>query len=82
MQITSSSPQTPRPPLRVVREAQGLTLRQVADRAEMDPAQLSRVERGQGSLSIDALARLADVLSLRELGRLLSPYRKPGGRAP
>ena len=79
MQITSSSTQTPRPPLRVVREAQGLTLRQVADRADIDPAQLSRVERGQGSLSIDALARLADVLLLRELARLLSPYRKPGG---
>jgi transcriptional regulator with XRE-family HTH domain len=40
----------------------------------MDPGQLSRVERGQMSLSIKALARLARVLSLRDLYRMLKPY--------
>jgi transcriptional regulator with XRE-family HTH domain len=40
----------------------------------MDPAQLSRVERGRGQLSVVALARLANVLELKELSRLLAPY--------
>jgi hypothetical protein len=32
------------------------------------------VELGERSLSIDSLARLAQVLGLRELERLLTPY--------
>jgi transcriptional regulator with XRE-family HTH domain len=68
--------QTQIPPLRAVRIAQGLTLRQAAERAQMTPAHLSRVERGQKQLSVDALGRLADVLGLRDLARLLAPYRE------
>jgi transcriptional regulator with XRE-family HTH domain len=64
------------PPLRAVREAQGYSLREVARRANVDAAQLSRVERGLESLSVDALARVADVLGLRELNRLLSQYTR------
>lgn len=67
--------------LRTVRLAQGLSLRQVAEKARVDVGQLSRVERGQAGLSLDALARLADVLGLRELSRLLEPYRT-GGPSP
>jgi transcriptional regulator with XRE-family HTH domain len=65
------------PPLRAVREAQGLGLRETARRASIDHAQLSRVERGQESLSLVALARLADVLGLRDLQRHLELYVPP-----
>jgi transcriptional regulator with XRE-family HTH domain len=71
------SSRTRTPPLRTVRKAQGLTLRQVSRLAELDPAHLSRVERGHESLSIDALYRVAKVLKLDELARLLEQYR-PG----
>lgn len=83
MQIASSSAQTRRP-LRTVRQAQGLSLRRAAEQAGIDPGHLSRVERGQGGLSIDALARLANVLGLRELERLLTPYATtvPEGASP
>jgi transcriptional regulator with XRE-family HTH domain len=40
----------------------------------MDRGHLSRVERGESSLSIGTLHRLAVVLDLRELARLLAPY--------
>ena len=65
--------------LRTVREAQGLTLRQTAELARVDVGHLSRVERGEAGLSIETLARLATVLGLGELARLLEPYR---GRGP
>jgi transcriptional regulator with XRE-family HTH domain len=47
----------------------------VAGKAGIDPGHLSRVERGKGGLSIDALARLTNVLGLHELAQLLEPYR-------
>jgi hypothetical protein len=37
---------------------------------------LSRVERGERQLSVEALARLAEVLGLVELAKLLEPYRE------
>jgi transcriptional regulator with XRE-family HTH domain len=79
MQTQSAQPQTTRPPLRTVREAQGLSLRQAAQLAGVDIGHLSRVERGEASLSLDALARLAEVLSLRSLAELLHPYRRERG---
>jgi transcriptional regulator with XRE-family HTH domain len=51
-------------------------LREVARRAEIDPAHLSRVERGERALSVAALHRLAHVLGLRELERLIGPYAR------
>ena len=69
-----------RPPLREVRRAHGLGLREVARLAEIDPAHLSRVERGEARLSLDSLARLARVLELRELDRLLGPYTEENGK--
>jgi transcriptional regulator with XRE-family HTH domain len=63
------------PPLRAVREAHGMSLRDAAQRSGIDPGHLSRVERGERQLSIDSLARLAEVLGLVELVRLLAPYR-------
>ena len=75
MQTLSTRRQTV-PPLRAVREAHGLGLRAVATQAGIDPAHLSRVERGQGSLSVESLHRLANVLGLRELERLIGPYAR------
>jgi transcriptional regulator with XRE-family HTH domain len=75
--------QTARPtskvPLRTIRKAQNLTLQRAAELAQIDIGHLSRVERGQASLSVDALARLAAVLDLKDLARLLAPYRKKTG---
>jgi len=64
------------PPLRAVRIAHGLSLRETARRAQINPAHLSRVERGQRQLSVEALARLAQVLGLHELAKLLAPYQE------
>jgi transcriptional regulator with XRE-family HTH domain len=76
MQTTEVLAQTHLPPLRAVREAHGLGLREVARRAEIDPAHLSRVERGERMLSLEALVRLARVLGLNELERLTTPYTR------
>ncbi len=62
------------PPLRAVRQAQGLGLRETARRAGIDHAQLSRVERGEEGVSLATLARLATVLGLTELEKLLALY--------
>ena len=62
--------------LKAVREARGLGLRDVAERADIDQGQLSRVERGLSGLSVDSLARVAGVLGLDELERLLRPHLK------
>jgi transcriptional regulator with XRE-family HTH domain len=62
------------PPIRALREANGLSLRETARRADMDPAHLLRVERGEAGLSIDSLQRLARVLGPAELAKLLNPY--------
>ena len=62
------------PPRRALREANGLTLRETARRAGMDPAHLMRVERGEAGLSIATLQRLAGVLGPPQLVKLLEPY--------
>ncbi|MFG2837058.1 helix-turn-helix domain-containing protein [Streptomyces zaomyceticus] len=69
-----STPVQHRPPLRAVRAARGMGLREVAERAGIDPGHLSKVERGQKQLSVDSLHRLAAVLGLHELASLLTPY--------
>lgn len=74
MQTRSTASADPSPPLRAVRIAHGLSLREAASRAGIDAAHLSRVERGSKHLSVEALYRLACVLELRELQRLLRPY--------
>lgn len=61
-------------PLRAVRMARGLTLRSTAQRSGIDPGHLSKVERGEKQLSIEALYRVAVVLDLRELATLLKPF--------
>ncbi len=67
------------PPLRAVRIARGLSLREVARRAGLDPAHLSRVERGLVRPSLRTLRTLAGVLELRELSKLLKPFDSEEG---
>jgi transcriptional regulator with XRE-family HTH domain len=57
--------------LRAVRESKGLTVTETAKRAGIAPAHLSRVERGRRGLSLESMARLAGVLGLDDLERLL-----------
>lgn len=51
------------PTLRGVRQARGLSLREVARRAEIDLGHLSKAERDEKPLSLDALCRLLEVLA-------------------
>lgn len=62
------------PPLRTVREAQGLGLNEVARLAKVDQGQLSRAERGRQRLSIPALYRVSVALGLKDLAQRLKPY--------
>ncbi len=62
--------------MRGVRLARGLSLRETARRAGLDPAHLMRVERGEAGLSIESLERLARVLGLDDLARLLHPHTR------
>lgn len=81
----STSRQADTTPLRAVRLAQGLGLRETARQAGIDPSHLSRIERGTAQPTVDTLARLARVLGLRELARLLHPYAeevKPHDQRP
>lgn len=64
------------PPLRAVRIAHGKGLRETAAAAGITPSHLSMVERGERQLSLAALGRLAEVLDLHELVKLLAPYRE------
>lgn len=80
MLTESTLKQTSRPPLRAVREARGLSLTQAAQRAGIDPGHLSKVERGEKQLSLEALYRLAVVLDLREFAQMLALY-VPADRA-
>lgn len=61
-------------PLRAAREQLGLSLRAIAARSHIDPGHLSKVERGEKCLSVNALHRLAVALELHELATHLQPY--------
>ena len=74
MSTTGRQNGQPVPPLRAVRQARGLSLRETARRAEIDTSHLSKIERGHRRPTVEQLARLAKVLGLRELDRLLSRY--------
>ncbi|HEX9411389.1 MAG TPA: helix-turn-helix transcriptional regulator [Actinomycetota bacterium] len=60
--------------LRAARRRAGITQRQLARRAEMPQASLSRIERGVVSPAADTLDRL-----LRECGLELDAVPRPGG---
>ena len=73
MSITTE-PQTKVPPLREIRQAQGLTLYEVSKRTGIDSGQLSRMERGLQGISLPTLYKLTEELGPRQLTRLLKPY--------
>jgi transcriptional regulator with XRE-family HTH domain len=60
--------------LRIAREARGLSLREAAELAGIDPAQLSRLERGQAGASLNTVLRVAQVLGLRRVREALAPF--------
>jgi transcriptional regulator with XRE-family HTH domain len=60
--------------LKQAREAKQMSLRSAAAKARIDPAHLSRVERGVGQLSVGSLQRLAQVVGLDELADDLRPF--------
>lgn len=60
--------------LKQAREARRLTVRGAAALAGIDPAHLSRVERGERQLSVEALQRLAQVIGLHDLAASLRPF--------
>ncbi len=66
-----------RPPYRAVRESQGLSLREVAGRTDIDPAHLSRIERGLAQPTLPVVHRLAKTLGLTKLEKLLRTYTEP-----
>lgn len=68
----STSAQTP--PLRAIRQARGISLRKLARITGLDPAHLSRVERGRSGLSVRSLHTVADALGLKELSAHLALY--------
>lgn len=63
-------------PLRNLRKSQGLTLSHVASLVNIDPANLSRIERGQQIASLDVAERLVKFFSgqINEL-QILYPQR-------
>lgn len=63
-------------PLRNLRKSQGLTLSYVANVVDIDPANLSRIERGQQIASLDVVERLVKFYSgqIDEL-QILYPQR-------
>lgn len=65
--------------IRRLRVARGLTIEELADRADLAGPYLGALERGQKNVGIDALARLARSLGakLEELTAVASPGTEP-----
>ena len=61
-------------PLRSVRTAQGIGLRELARRIQIDPQQLSLIERGKAGVTVDRLYTIAKELGLSELAKRLAPF--------
>lgn len=63
------------------RKLQGLTAAQVADRAGVHPQTLGRLERGEGSISLENALRIARALGLLDkLASAVDPYDTDVGR--
>ena len=62
------------PPYRTLRELIGESLETTAERAEVDKAHLSRMERGLAEPGLLVFYRLITVLGQTELARMLKPY--------
>jgi transcriptional regulator with XRE-family HTH domain len=67
--------------LRLLRSERGLSLRAVAESAQVSPSLLSQIERGQASPSLLSLVAIADALGVRP-GRLLEDPQRIEERSP
>lgn len=74
-------PRAPLPAIRWHREAQGLSLRQLARRVGVSPATLSAIERGRTSLSVERLLVLAEALGV-PASAVLPAQAPPGAPLP
>jgi transcriptional regulator with XRE-family HTH domain len=63
--------------LRAIREGQGKGLRATARVANIDPANLSRIERGLQQPSLDALVRIGRALGLKNLVDTIELFWEP-----
>jgi transcriptional regulator with XRE-family HTH domain len=63
-----------------LREARGLGLRELAERAGVDPGALSRAESGSQAPSVRLLARVAPLLGARDLQQALAVLARYGVR--
>jgi transcriptional regulator with XRE-family HTH domain len=64
------------PPLRGAREAQGISIRELARKTGLDATFLSRVERGEERLSLRSVEKVGCALGLRDLVRLVRPWNQ------
>lgn len=62
--------------LRALRESRGLTLRELARRADLNPSQLSLIERGMRDAQFSTIDRI-----VRELGQVLVTKTLRNGHA-
>ena len=63
--------------LKELRQAKGITQVELAERAEIDQARISRLEAGEGrSIGLDALARLCEALNCQPGDLLVQVGRK------
>ena len=58
--------------IRDLRRANGLTIADIADRADISRGMLSRIENGQTASSLEGLSRIARALRRRRIQRLSS----------
>lgn len=63
--------------LRQLREAQGLSQAALAERVEVSPEYVSRIERGRGGPSLRMVGRLADGLGVAPSELFLGPHQAP-----
>lgn len=75
--LSAISPQAGLPPIRAIRQAQGLSLDDLSKLTGIDNGHLSRMERGIQGISLRALYKIAREIGPRELERLLRPYVRP-----
>lgn len=50
--------------IRILRQAKGLKAKDIADRADLTPAYVSRVENGRVKVSVDVLLKIARAMSI------------------
>lgn len=61
-------------PLRPMRIARGVSLREVSRRTGISPSQLSKIERGQAGLTLPRLYLIAKEIGLKPLAEQLRPF--------